>query len=89
MTTNTTNDTKKNTKWRWVALAGAVCVLSWMALGVGIVMDAGVGAMVVLATLAAVTTEGTFWLAALTLGVSTYQARRQLWRALRARLTTG
>ncbi len=89
MTTNTTNDTKKNTKWRWVALAGAASALSWIALGVGIVMNAGVGTMFVLATLAAVTTEGTFWLAALTLGVSTYQARRQLWRAFRDRLTTG
>ncbi|TXK61023.1 hypothetical protein [Alkalisalibacterium limincola] len=85
----TTNNTTKNRKWHWVALAGAACVLSWIALGIGIAMDVGFGAMVVLATLAAVTTEGTFWLAALVLGVSTYQARRQIWEALRKRLTTG
>jgi hypothetical protein len=81
--------TNNNKKWRWVALAGAACVLSWIALGIGIAMEAGFGVMVVLATLAAVTTEGTFWLAALVLGVSTYQARRQIWQALRKKLSLG
>jgi len=79
----------KNTKWRWVALAGVACVLSWIALGIGIAMEAGFGVMVVLATLAAVTTEGTFWLAALVLGVSSFQARRQIWQALRKKLSVG
>lgn len=85
----TTNNMTKGKKWRWVALAAAACVLSWIALGIGIAMEAGFGAMVVLATLAAITTEGTFWLAALVLGVSTYQARRQFWQALRKRLSLG
>lgn len=76
-------------KWRWVALAGAACILSWIALGAGIVLNVGTGTKLVLATLAAVTTEGTFWLAALTLGVSTYQARGQIWRALRKWLSLG
>ena len=88
MTTNNMT-TNKNKKWRWVALAGAACVMSWIALAVGIAMKAGTGAMLVLATLAAVTTEGTLWLVALTLGVSTYQARRQIWQALRKRLSLG
>ncbi|NZA25460.1 hypothetical protein H0E84_03615 [Luteimonas sp. SJ-92] len=73
-------------KWRWIALAGAACLLSWVALAVGIALGVGTAAMFVLATLAAVTTEGTVWLAALLLGVSVYQARRRLWETLRSRL---
>ncbi len=73
-------------RWFWIALAGTACLLSWMALAVGIALKAGTGAMLVLATLAAVTTEGTVWLAALLLGLSVYQARRRLWQKLRSRL---
>lgn len=73
-------------KWMWIKLAGAACVLSWVALAVGIGLDVGTGTMFVLATLAAVTTEGTIWLAALLLGVSAYQARRRLWETIRSRL---
>lgn len=73
-------------KWIWIALAGGACVLSWVALAVGIALEAGTGAMLVLATLAALTTEGTVWLAALLLGVSVYQARRRLWEKLRRSL---
>ncbi|MCK9487948.1 MAG: hypothetical protein M0Q42_00835 [Xanthomonadales bacterium] len=73
-------------KWMWIKLAGAACLLSWVALAVGIGLKVGTGAMLVLATLAAVTTEGTIWLAALLLGVSAYQARRRLWEALRKRV---
>lgn len=75
----------KGRRWRWVIAAGAASVLSWVALGVGITLDVDTRTMIVLATLAAVTTEGTVWLAALTLGVSTYQARRQIWQRLRGR----
>lgn len=72
--------------WMWIKLAGAACLLSWLALTVGIGLGVGTGAMFVLATLAAVTTEGTIWLAALLLGVSAYQARRRLWEKIRSRL---
>ena len=72
-------------KWMWIKLAGAACLLSWVALAVGIGMDVGTSTMLVLATLAAVTTEGTIWLAALLLGVSAYQARRRLWEKIRRR----
>jgi hypothetical protein len=72
-------------KWMWIKLAGIACLLSWVALAVGIGLKVGTGTMLVLATLAAVTTEGTIWLAALLLGVSAYQARRRLWERLRQR----
>ena len=73
-------------KWLWIKLAATAALLSWVALAAGIVMDAGTTAMFVLATLAAVTTEGTIWLAALLLGVSAYQARRRLWEKIRSRM---
>jgi hypothetical protein len=73
-------------KWTWIALAGTACLLSWVALAAGIALKVGTGTMLVLATMAAVTTEGTVWLAALLLGVSAYQARRRLWKKLRSRL---
>ena len=72
-------------KWRWIAAAASLCVLSWLALGAGIVLDAGTRTMILLASIAAVTTEGTLWLAAFLLGVSAYQLRRQMWEKVRRR----
>lgn len=72
-------------KWMWIGVAGTACLLSWLALGVGIALDVGTGAMIALVTAAAVTTEGTVWLAALMLGISAYQARRHLWQKVRGR----
>lgn len=69
-------------KWRWVYLAAALCVLSWIALGAGIALQVGTGAMLVLTTLAALTTEGVVWLTALMFGISAYGARRELWGRL-------
>ena len=70
---------------RWIVLASTVCVVSWIALITGVLMQVDTGIRIALATAAAVTTEGTFWLAALLLGVSVYQARRQLWATLKRR----
>jgi hypothetical protein len=80
-----TAKTSTNRKWRWILLAGAASVLSWLALGAGVLLDVETGTLIVLATLAALTTEGTVWLAALTLGLSTFQARRQIWERLSQR----
>ena len=77
--TPTESHATQRRKWIWIALAGTACLLSWVALAMGIALDAGTTTLLVLATLAAVTTEGTVWLAALLLGVSVYQARRRLW----------
>ena len=62
-------------KWRWIAVAASISVLSWLALG----------ASIVLAGIAALATEGTIWLSALLLGMSAYQLRRQMWENLRRR----
>jgi len=73
-------------KWIWITLAGTACLLSWVALAVAMALDADTATVLVLATLAALTTEGTVWLAAALLGVSLYQARRRLWDRLRPRV---
>ena len=74
-------------KLRWIAAAASVSLLAWLALGAGIVLDAGTGTMFVLASAAAVTTEGTIWLAAALLGVSVFQVRRKLWESVRNRFS--
>ena len=71
-------------KWMWIKLAGIACLLSWLALAIGIGLKIGTGTMLVLATLAAVVTKGTIWLTAL-LGVSVSQARRRTWEKIRLR----
>lgn len=82
---NTSPQPASRRKLRWIAVAAVVCVLSWLALGAGIVLEVDTGTMLVLASIAAVATEGTVWLAALVLGVSAYQVRRQLWESVRRR----
>ena len=68
---------------RWLLIGGGlVCLASWIALGLGIAMEVSRGTLFVLATLAAVATEGLFWLAAAILGVTVFQARRRIWNWL-------
>lgn len=62
----------------WLALGATLCLFSWLALGIGLLLKVGTTAMFALATLAAVTTEGLIWWAALLFGVSVYQMRRYL-----------
>lgn len=76
-------------RWRWLRLAAGVCLLTWLALGVGLVAGVGFTPRLVLATLAAVSTEGLVWLTALLLGMNVYSARRHLWQRLRERLRFG
>jgi len=75
---------------RWVLVGGAaICAICWVALGIGIATDVSKGTLFVLAMLAAVATEGLFWVAAAVLGVTTFQARRRIWRWLSGRARTG
>ncbi len=65
---------------RWLLVGGGLIFLtSWIALGLGIAMEVSRGTLFVLATLAAVATEGLFWLAAAIFGVTVFQARRKIW----------
>lgn len=72
--------------WRWIALGGVVCLLAWFALGIGLVTGVDRTTRLVLVTVAAVATEGLVWLSAALLGLRVFEARRQLWQTLRARL---
>lgn len=69
--------------WRWIALGGVVCLLAWIAVGVGLVLDVDRTTWLVLVTVAAVTSEGLVWLSAALLGLRVFEARQQLWRKLR------
>jgi len=65
---------------RWILIGGgAICLGCWIALGLGIAMEVSKGTLFVLAMLAAVATEGLFWVAAAVLGVTVFQARRRIW----------
>ncbi len=71
---------------RWLLIGGGIiCLLCWLALGIGLLMDAPRHTLIVLVTVAAVATEGFFWLAAAVLGVTAFQARRKIWRWLTRR----
>jgi len=73
---------------RWLLIGGGiVCLLCWLALGIGLVMDTPRNTLIVLVTAAAVATEGLFWLAAAVLGVTVFQARHRIWRWLTRRST--
>jgi len=69
---------------RWLLVGGGlICLTCWIALGLGIAMDMSRGTLLVLATLAALATEGLFWLVAAVLGITVFQARRKIWSWLR------
>jgi hypothetical protein len=70
--------------WKKVVLgiAGAVCLASWIGVGVGVALDADKPVRVVLVVIAAFATEGLFWSIAAVLGVSVVQARKQIWAKL-------
>lgn len=78
------NRTPARTRWWLLGAAAGVCMLCWIALATGIFMDVDTATLVVLATLAALSTEGVFWLGALLLGVSVFEARRVIGRRLRS-----
>lgn len=69
--------------WRWIALGGVLCLLSWIALAVGLALEVERSTRIVLVTLAAVSSEGLVWLSALLLGLRVFEVRRRLWRTLR------
>ncbi len=65
---------------RWLLLgASTLCLISWLALGLGLVMDASRSMLLLLAAFAGLATEGLFWLAAAILGVTVFQAKRRIW----------
>lgn len=71
--------------WTLAGLLGVCAVCGWIALGVGLYLDVSRGTRLILAVVAAVATEATFWTCAAALGVSVFEARKRIWRRITGR----
>lgn len=67
------------------ALFFIAAVCAWISLGVGIYLDVARGTKLILALVAALATEATFWTVAALLGVSVFRARSLIWRKITGR----
>lgn len=87
---NTSVNVEKENKYsgRRLLLGAALvlCLLCWIALGVGLYLGVGTGARLGLATAAALSSEAVVWIAAAVFGLRLFEARRELWRRLRLAL---
>ena len=73
------NGNRRSRARRWLLVgAGSICMVCWIAFGLGIVMDVSRSTLIILVTVAAVATEGLFWVVAAVLGVTVFQARRKI-----------
>lgn len=70
-------------KWWVVGIGATICLLSWLALGVGLMLAVDFTPRLILVAVAAVTTEALIWLTAGVFGLTVFQARQRIWRALR------
>ena len=67
------------------ALFFVAAVCAWISLGVGLYLDVGRSTKLILALVAALATEVTFWTVAALLGVSVFRARSLIWRKITGR----
>ncbi len=70
--------------WKWILpiAAGAVSLTAWIVFAVGLAADWEVPRMMVIATVGALGLEAAVWTTAAALGVTAFQARREIWRRL-------
>jgi len=61
-----------------LAVGGGICVATWAMVAISMAIGVGTGARIVLLSVALVTTEVLFWIAAALLGVTVVQLRRKL-----------
>ncbi|WP_454715175.1 hypothetical protein [Caulobacter segnis] len=73
-------------KLKWMLPLGlfGLSLTAWVAFGVALGMHAERVVLIVLASVGALALEGVLWTTAAILGVSAFQARREIWRRLRA-----
>jgi hypothetical protein len=71
--------------WTLAGLVGVCAVCGWISLGVGLYLDVAKSTRLILALVAAVATEATFWLCAAAFGVSVFEARKRIWRRITGR----
>ena len=69
-----------------LGLTAALCLVSWLALGVGLAIGVSKTAAIVLFVLALVISEVLFWVVAVVLGVSMLESRKQIFSWLRLKL---
>ena len=69
-----------------LVVTSAVCVVSWLAVGVGLAIGVSKTAAIVLFVLALVISEVLFWVVAVVLGVSMLESRKQIFAWLRLKL---
>lgn len=71
--------------WTVAAVVGVCAVCGWIALGVGLYLGVERNMRLILAVIAAVATEVTFWISAAAFGVSVFEARKRIWRKITGR----
>ena len=69
-----------------LVVTSAVCLISWLAVGVGLAIGVSKTAAIVLIILALVISEVLFWVVAVVLGVSMLESRKQIFAWLRLKL---
>ena len=69
-----------------LVVTSAVCLVSWLAVGVGLAIGVSKTAAIVLFVLALVISEVLFWVVAVVLGVSMLESRKQIFAWLRLKL---
>lgn len=83
-----TTPSRKGSKVMWgvAGLVGTVCIVTW----IGFFIWAKMGwfdkpTAIVVATVGALSLEGTFWCIAAAIGVSVFEARKRIWRFVTGR----
>lgn len=71
--------------WTLAGLVAVVAVCGWISLFVGLGLGVGRETRLILAVVAAVSSEALFWIAAAALGVSVFEARKRIWRRITGR----
>lgn len=74
----------RSKKWWLIVIAAGLCLASWIALAVGLLLGVGFTPRLVLATAAALSTEALMWVTAAVLGLRMFEARRKVWQRVRA-----
>ena len=66
-----------------LAIGASVFLLAWLAVGIGFVIKVDFTTWFALVTVAALATEGLFWLITAVCGLTMFEARKSIWRAVR------
>lgn len=71
--------------WTVAAVVGVCAVCGWITLGVGLYLGVDKTTRLIMALVAALATELTFWISAAAFGVSVFEARKRIWRKITGR----